>query len=257
MIHERNDTSTHADTSVVAIAGHTGFIGQIVVSELNKAGINYFKIPSFRSLTAEEINLQAPAGRIALINCSGSTPQRKSEINHGIYINNTESLKKLVSAFDQRIDSFLQMSTAHLNSPELLSLYTEAKKDSEDYLIEAASKNSFMGINLRLPTIWSTKQMKVGSLLDDITSMKFKDIRSLIRTPEALIHVATEMSVGIQIRRYLAKEFDRMGFDNSNSWFGNILRLADILDSEEDSLTLIENDLRQTFHHWRVVKFNS
>lgn len=241
----------------MAIAGHTGFIGQIVVNELNKADIEYHKIPSFRSLTAEEINLRIPAGRVALINCSGSTPQKNSEMNRDIYMNNTESLKKLVGAFAQRMDSVLHMSSAHLNSPELLTMYTEAKKHSEEYLIQAASKYSFKGINLRLPTIWSSKQMKVDSLLDDITAINLNDSRSLIRTPEALIHVAPEMSIGIQVKRFLNSEIDRVGFDSSNSWFGSIVRLIDLLKTEEDSLTCVENELRRIFDDWRLKKFNS
>jgi hypothetical protein len=257
VIHERNDTSTHTDSLVVAIAGHTGFIGQIVVNELNKAGIDYYKIPSFRSLSAEEINLRTPVGRVALINCSGSTLQKNPAINRDIYIDNTETLKKLVGAFAQRMDSVLHMSTAHLNSPELVTMYTEAKKDSEEYLIEAASKYSFKGINLRLPTIWSSKQMKVDSLLDDITAINLNDLRSLIRSPEALIHVAPEMSLGIQVKRFLSSEVDIVGFDNSNSWFGSIIRLIDLLNTKEDSLTYIENELRRIFVEWRVVKFNS
>lgn len=257
MIHDSNDTSTNTDSLVVAIAGHTGFIGQIVVNELDKAGIEHYKIPSFRSLTAEEINLRTPAGRVALINCSGSTLQKNSEMNRDIYMNNTESLKKLVGAFAQRMDSALHMSTVHLNSPELVTMYTEAKKDSEEYLIEAASKYSFIGINLRLPTIWSSKQMKVDSLLDDITAMNLNDMMSLIRTPEALIHVAPETSMGILVKRFLGDEMDRVGFDNSNSWFGSLARLIDLLNREVDSHTFIENELRRIFNDWWVVKFNS
>lgn len=241
----------------MAIAGHTGFVGQIVVNQLNKAGIKYYKIPSFRYLNSEEISLQTPAGKISLINCSGSTLQKNSELNRDIYINNTESLKKLVGAFAERVDSVLHMSTAHLNDPQLTTLYTEAKKDAEEYLMAAASKYSFKGVNLRLPTIWSSRLMKFDSLLDDITVINFKEMKGLIRNPEALIQVAPEKSLEVQVQRFLLGEIDRVGFDDSNSWTGSIAGLIDVLSAGEDPYPSIENELRRILNVWRLARFHS
>ena len=245
------------DSLVVVIAGHAGYIGRLVINYLNHARLEHHTIPSFRDLTPGEIDSGTPEGKVILINCSGSTLRQDPQLNHNVYLNNTESLRKLIEAFADRLDSVLHMSTTHLDSPEILNSYTNSKKYSESYLNEMAAKYSFAAVNLRLPTIWSSKFLKKDSLLSDITTTNFEELNRLIRFPEAIVQIATQESMGIQVARFLGKEVDKVGFDDSNSWTGNIGGLINLLISGEEPSSTTEIELKRIFLHWKSQKINS
>ncbi len=241
---------------VVAIAGHTGYIGTIVVNHLNDTGIKYFNLPRFHDLTPEEIDLVTPKGKVVLINCSGSTPRQDHSANRDIYVNNIKSIEKLTSAFASRFHSILHMSTTHLNSPEIRTEYTNAKKDSEDYLNQMASKYSFEVVNLRLPTIWSQACLKNESLLHDITANSLEGTTNLIRSPHAVVHIAPEETIGFQIKHFLGHNREKIVYDQSNSWAGSIMQLIDLLKSENSSSSYIENELKRIYNFWRSRRVN-
>lgn len=256
MIHEGNGTGSNTDSLVVAVAGHRGYIGKIVVNQLSDRGAQFCKIPSFRDLSSEEINRETPKGRVVLINCTGSTLRRNQDIHHDIYADNVISLEKLILAFANRMHSVLHMSTTHLNSPELDNEYTRAKKESEEYLNQTASKYSFEAVNLRLPTIWSYHYLKEESLLNDITSIDIEESINLIRFPKAIVHIAPEKSIGIQVGRFLNGDREKVGYDDLNSWTGDITQLIDLLKTREATNSNIENEIKQIYNNWRFQKFN-
>lgn len=224
---------------------------------MNNTGTKYYKIPGFRCLTSEEIDLATPNGKVILINCSGNTPRQDQAANRDIYVNNVKSIEKLTSAFANRMHSVLHMSTSHLNFPEIRTEYTNAKKDSEDYLNQMASKHSFEVVNLRLPTIWSNKYLKDESLLHDITTAGLEGVMNLIRSPEAIIHIALEESIGIQIRHFLERNSEKADYDHSNSWTGSITQLINLLQTENLSSSYIENELKRTYKYWRTGRPSS
>jgi len=226
------------------------------VNQLSIRGIQFYKIPSFRGLSSEEIDRETPKGKVVLINCTGSTLRQDQDIHHDIYINNVSSLEKLILAFANRIHSVLHMSTTHLNSPELENEYTRAKKECEEYLNQTASKYSFEGVNLRLPTIWSNEYLKDGSLLDDITYIDLEESINLIRFPKAIVHIAPEQSIGIQIEHFLRGDREKVCYSDLNSWTGNITQLIDLLKTEEVANSNTENELKQIYKNWRLQKFN-
>jgi len=257
VIHKGNGTGNNTDSLVLAVAGHRGYIGRIVINQLDRRGIKYYKIPSFHDLQPEKIERETPEGRVVLVNCAGSTLRQDQSVHHNIYINNVGSLEKLICAFANRLHSVLHMSTTHLNSPELDNEYTRAKKDSEEYLNETASRYSFEGVNLRLPTIWSIKYLKDRSLLHDIASNDLEESIGLVRFPAAIVHIAPEMSIGIQIERFLNGEREKIGYDNLNSWTGNVVQLIDLLRTRASSSSNTENELKKIYEHWRLQTFNS
>lgn len=240
----------------MAIAGHTGYIGRIVVNHLNKIGIKHYKIPRFQDLTAKEIDLETPKGKVVLINCSGSTPRWDPGTNRDLYINNVESVEKLISAFASRIHSMLHMSTAHLNFPDIQNDYTNAKKNAEDYLNQMASKYSFKVVILRLPTIWSQEYIKDESLLHDITASRIESAKDLIRSPETVVHIAPEETIGIHIKNFLELGKEKAVFDHSNSWTGSIAQLINLLQSDFDSSLYSENELKRIYNYWMSQKVN-
>lgn len=256
MRHDDNDTGNQTDSLVVAIAGHTGYIGGIVLNQLDKIGTKYYKIPCFRNITAEEINLAAPKGKIVLINCSGSTPRQDQGANRDIYVNNVKSLEKLVSAFANRTYSILHMSTTHLNSQEILTEYANAKKDAEEYLNQMSSQYSFEAVNLRLPTIWSTEYIKEESLLHDITATSLEKVKKLIRSPQAIAQIASEETIGIQIKHFLENNGEKIGYDQSNSWTGSITQLIKLLKSENDSHLYSQSELKRIYNYWKPQRGN-
>lgn len=256
MIHKNNNTSNFIDSSVIAIAGHTGYVGKIVVNELSVAQIEHYKIPPFRNLTAEKINQETPAGKIMLINCTGRTLRQNVEDNFKIYQDNTESLMKLIEAFANRLHAVLHMSTNHLNASELVTEYAYAKKDSEEYLIKMASNYSFKAINLRLPTIWSAEYIKEGSLLDDISVTDIQNLNNQIRFPDSMVQISTDKRLGIEVKQFLSGEFDKVGFDNFNSWTGNVEQLIKLLRTEDNSGSNSIDELKQIFDHWRLYKLS-
>jgi len=257
VIHESNTTGNHTDSLVVAIAGHSGYIGKIVVNELSNRGIQFYKIPSFRGLSSEEIDRETPKGKVVLINCAGSTLRQGQDIHHDIYVNNVRSLEKLILAFANRIHSVLHMSTTHLDSPVLENAYTRAKKECEEYLNQTASEYSFEAVNLRLPTIWSNEYLKDESLLHDITHIDLEESINLIRFPKAIVHIAPEKSIGIQIEHFLSGAREKVGYSDLNSWIGNVTQLIHLLKTEEVANSNIENELKQIYKNWRLQKFNS
>lgn len=256
MIHEGNGTGNNTDSLVVAVAGHRGYIGKIVVNQLSDRGTQFYKIPSFRDLSSEEIHRETPKGRVVLINCAGSTLGRDQDILHDIYVDNVRSLEKLILAFTNRIHSVLHMSTTHLNSPELDNEYTRTKRESEEYLNQMASKYSFEAVNLRLPTIWSNEYLKEESLLNDITSIDLEESINLIRFPKAIVNIAPEKSIGIQVGHFLKGDREKVGYDDLNSWTGDITQLIDLLKTREAANSNTENELKQIYKNWRLQKFN-
>jgi len=256
VIHKGNGTGNNTDSLVLAVAGHRGYIGKIVANQLSKRDIEFYKIPSFRNLSSEEIDRETPKGRVVLINCAGSTLLQDQDMNRDIYVDNVRSLEKLILAFANRMHSVLHMSTIHLDSPELDNVYTRAKKECEEHLNQTASKYSFEGVNFRLPTIWSSEYLKVESLLHDITSTDLEESINLIRFPKAIVHIAPETSVGVQIEHFLKGDREKVGYDDVNSWTGNITQLIDLLKNGEVANSSTENELKQIYKNWRLQKFN-
>ena len=226
------------------------------MNQLSNRGIEFYKIPSFRDLSSEEIDRETPKGKVVLINCAGSTLRQDQDIHDDIYVNNVRSLEKLILAFANRMHLVLHMSTTNLNSPELDNGYTRAKKKSEEYLNQTAFKYLFKAINLRLPTIWSNAYLKDKSLLDDITSIDLEESMSMIRFPKAIVHIAPEKSIGIQIDHFLKGDTEKLGYDDLNSWTGNITQLIDLLKTEEAVNSNIENEIKQIYKKWRIQKIN-
>jgi hypothetical protein len=257
MTHGGKNTGSYGDSLVTAIAGHSGYIGKILRNSLDNAALSYCKIPSFRYLSVEEIDLAVPEGKVVLINASGSTPKLESRKSEDIYSNNVESVKKLINALKNRLHSVLHMSTTHLDFPEYSSAYVNAKREAEEYLSQMAFKFSFEIVNLRLPTIWSKQFLKRRSLLDDITSPYSEELETLLRFPKANIHVAPENSFEIQIRHFLSGSSKKIGFDSSNSWTGNVMQLVDLLEAGVKSRSSTENELKQIFQHWKLEKLDS
>ena len=256
MIHDANGTGSNTDSLVVAIAGHTGYIGKIVMNQLSNRGIQFYKIPSFRDLSSEEIDGEIAKGRVVLINCAGRTLRHDQDIRHDIYEDNVRSLEKLIFAFANRMHSVLHMSTAHLNSPELDNEYTRAKKESEEHLNQMALKYSFEGVNFRLPTIWSSEYLKAKSLLDDITSINLEESINLVRSPKATVQIAPEKSLGVQIELFLKGERRRVAYDDLDSWTGNVTQLINLIKSGEAASSSIENELQRIYKSWKLQKFN-
>jgi hypothetical protein len=257
MIHEGNITGTDEDSYVVAVSGHAGFVGSIIALELKNRGINYYKIPSYRELSPKELDSLAPKGKIVLINCSGSTPKRDLELNRDIFKNNVEGLEKLINAFGNRLHSVLHMSTMHLNFPEKVTEYTKAKLYAEEYLNQQSAERSFIGLNLRLPTVWSSHQLKEESLLDDITNINVEEMMSTIRSPDSIVQIAPGKSLGIQVLQFLGNDLRKIGFNESNCWIGEINQLIELLETKNSSVSWVENDLKQIFQHWRLRRLKT
>ena len=241
---------------MVAIAGHSGYIGKIVINDLVNKGIRFYKIPSFRDLSSEEIDKDTPAGKVVLINCAGSTLRQDQDRSHDVYVNNLGSIEKLILAYANRLHSLLHMSTTHLNSLEHDNEYTMAKNDCERFLNHSASNFSFQGVSLRLPTIWSNKYLKENSLLDDIVSVDIEKTISLIRSPNAIVHIASENSIGIQVGHFLKGQINELGYSELNSWKGKVSQLIELLKADDVAISSIEKELKLIYKNWQLRKFN-
>jgi hypothetical protein len=257
MIHKTNITANPTDSTVIAVAGHNGFIGQIVSKKLAKAKIEFYRIPSFRELTTEEINHSVPPGKIILINCTGKTPRPNSDLDTSVFLDNIESLKNLVNAFAGRLTSILHMSTSHLNSLEIRTDYASSKESAEKYLEEISEENGFEGIILRLPTIWSVDNLKDDSLLSDLKATDIQNVNGLIRDSTGIVKIASERSLGIEVIKFLNRDIKNLGFDNFNSWEGTIGDLIEQLGTSKVQEYSVLDELKDIYNHWRTLEVNS
>jgi hypothetical protein len=257
MIHKTNITANPTDSTVIAVAGHNGFIGQIVSKKLTEARIEFHRIPGFRELTTEEINDSVPPGKILLINCTGKTPKLDSVLNNNVFIDNTESLKNLVNAFAGRLASILQMSTSHLDSLEIRTDYARSKESAERYLKEISEENGVEGIILRLPTIWSTTNLKDESLLSDLKDTDIQNLNGLIRDSTGIVKIAPERSLGIEVIKFLNRDIKNLGFDSVNSWEGTVGELIEHLGTNRSPKYSVLEELKNIYDHWRTLAVNS
>lgn len=224
---------------------------------LTEARIEFHRVPGFRELTTEEINDSVPPGKILLINCTGKTPKLDSVLNNNVFIDNTESLKNLVNAFAGRLTSILHMSTSHLNSLEIRTDYAISKESAERYLKEISEENGFDGIILRLPTIWSVDNLKEDSLLSDLKATDIQNVKGVIRDSTGIVKIAPERSLGIEVIKFLNRDFKTLGFDNLNSWEGTVGDLIELLGTNRIQEYSVLDELKDIYNHWRTLEVNS
>lgn len=243
MLHELHTTSVSRNSSLVAIAGADGYIGQILCHELQLAGIVYFKIPNFRKLSPSSIAEQTPPARLMLINCSGTPPGRK-EISFEVMLeDNVQSLEKLIAAYKSRLDAVLQISTSLLNNVTRHSIYTDSKQLAERYLENSSLRYGFSIHVLRLPTIWSYVLLKENSLLSEIVrSLPRKDF-SNFQQLDSQIQIAGQRSFGVEIIKYIKGESLDIKFDKYNSWSGDVKSLLRMLSQNYVEGVGAENNL--------------
>lgn len=227
--HEGNHTLDWLKKTTVAVAAPEGLIGSIICELLEDEGINFFEIPPFRKLSSGEICASIPPGPVVLINCSGRTGSREDPSLPLFMLDNVATLEKLLNAFRGNLVTLFHFSTWLVESPSSESSYVQSKLQAEKLLIAHQKQFGFSAKIIRLPTIWSSKSLKAGSLLQGLVSSFTLGEPLSLSNPSALCQIASDISLKRFFEDLLKQGGETVFHEMKTSWRGEAQEISRIL----------------------------
>jgi hypothetical protein len=248
-----NHNSNLGGNGIIVVAGSNGYVGQVLCGELRSSRIEHFRLPPFRTMSSTDISKATPPGLITLINCAGKTPSPIAADNTNFAKENIDSLERLLNAYKSRLNSVIHFSTAHLNILEEESEYFKSKMRSELLILELQKEIQFEANILRLPSLWSRRAIKKGSLLHDIVLSDFS-LRSLqVRNPKIKISVTTDSHLSCLVHQILNGMKVHRDFNFDYSWNGELVEFLDLvlLSKSSRELPVIIREIRDLINFLR------
>lgn len=224
-----NHNSNLGGNGIIVVAGSNGYVGQVLCGELRSSRVEHFQLPPFRTMSSTDISKATPPGFITLINCAGKTPSPNAADNTNFAKENMDSLERLLNAYKSRLNSVIHFSTAHLNILELESNYFKSKVGSELLILEHQKEIQFEANILRLPSLWSRRALKKGSLLHDIVLSDFSLRNLQVRNPKIKISVTTDFQLSCLVNQILKGMKVHRDFNFDNSWNGELDEFLDLI----------------------------
>jgi hypothetical protein len=252
----QNTLKALINTRVVVVAPQ-GFVGSIICELLIEADIDFVEISNFRDASSAEISRLAPSGSIWLINCAGTTDTNEIPSSFAFQRDNVKSLEKLLLAFENRLTRVFHFSSWLVETSDINNPYIESKRDAE-VLIENNQKIfNFDTKIIRLPTIWSLKKLKKGSLLEDLVyASKIKQTLHL-NNPAALCRIVSEESFKRFFLNLLVEETKSRILHVEESWHGEVSEISNLLQTSVPKEILLGNSeleaLSEIFNYWLSV----
>jgi UDP-glucose 4-epimerase len=254
--HVKESTQLGGQFPRILLTGATGFLGSILLINLEKLGFEIYSIPRLDEFSIGQTNA-VPSGRdLVLINCMGVTSGEKSYTVEQYMQGNVNSLHLVFDQLGTQIKKFVHCST-WLTEGNEESDYTVSKIQAEEVVTEAARSYGFEVVILRLPTIWSKKKYKKTSLIHDLFKFEFAFSEFEPKNRNAEIHIGTEeFFVGCVMNSILSK-FSSDWSRNSEVWHGTVGLLIEELSLYESqggnhNNHVIEK-LSQIIKHWRMA----
>lgn len=252
--HIKESTQLGGQFPRILLTGATGFLGSILLINLEKLGFEVYSIPRLDEFPVSQTN-SVPSGRdLVLINCMGVTSGEKPYTALQYMQGNVNSLHLVFNQFGTQIKKFVHCST-WLTEGTKESDYTVSKIKAEEVVKEAARYYGFEVVNLRLPTIWSNKKYKKNSLIHDLFKFAFAFSEFEPKNRNAEIHIGTEEFFVDCVMNSIFSKFSLDLSWNSEVWHGTVGHLIQELSLYESqggnhNNHVIEK-LSQIIKHWR------
>jgi hypothetical protein len=255
--HDAQSTNSAAELPVVFIAGATGFLGSILLSNLVDLGFEVHGLTRQKDFSREQKDRSFTHRDMVLINCMGITPGSAHYTSDEYDEGNVKPLNLIFDRYGTQIKKFVHCST-WLTELSEKDDYAYSKAKAEKLVTEASADYGFDKVILRLPTIWSKKKYKHPSLLYDLFCFEGAISEFQPKNSGAKVEIGTEEFF---VKSVVESILSNSGLDKSidnEKWQGTVEDLIANLSqfTDENQCGHVISRFSQILKHWKVVTGN-
>ncbi len=255
--HDAESTNSGAELPVVFIAGATGFLGSILLSNLVELGFEVHGLTRRKDSRRKQNDGLFTHREMVLINCMGITPGSAHYTSDEYDEANVKSLNLIFDRYGTQIKKFVHCST-WLTELSEKDDYAYSKAKAEKLVTEASALYAFDKVILRLPTIWSKKRYKQPSLLYDLFCFGGAISEFQPKNSGAKVQIGTEeFFVKSVVESILSNSRIDKSIGNEK-WQGTVKDLiADLSEfTDENQPGHVISRFSEILKHWKVVTGN-
>ena len=256
MTHSNDSSNPKGEFPRIMLAGATGFLGSILLSNLEELGLAVNCLPRIPD-SGKDHNQDIQSDReIIFVNCIGVTPGESPKTVEEYEMSNVRPLNRIFDIYGDKIKKFVHCSTWLTEEGEK-NAYVSSKISAENLVNKATEFYGFESAVLNLPTIWSKKKYKNPSLLHDLCSSNIAITKFQPKNPHSKVKIGTEEFFINAVLESLSSELRSEGLASTETWEGKTndlilgLALTQSLDAAHTNHTLYK--LSQIINFWKSV----
>lgn len=238
------------------LAGATGFLGSILLSNLEELGLAVNCLPRIPDSGKDRNQYIQSDREIIFVNCIGVTPGESPKTVEEYETSNVRPLNRIFDTYGDKIKKFVHCSTWLTEEGEK-NAYISSKISAENLVNKATEFYGFESAVLNLPTIWSKKKYKNPSLLHDLYSSNIAISKFQPKSPHSKVKIGTEEFFINAVLESVSSELRLEGLASTETWEGKTnelilgLGLTQSLDAAHTNHTLYK--LLQIINFWKSV----
>ena len=238
------------------LAGATGFLGSILLSNLEELGLAVNCLPRIPDSGKDRNQYIQSDREIIFVNCIGVTPGESPKTVEEYEMSNVRPLNRIFDTYGDKIKKFVHCSTWLTEEGEK-NAYISSKISAENLVNKATEFYGFESAVLNLPTIWSKKKYKNPSLLHDLYSSNIAISKFQPKSPHSKVKIGTEEFFINAVLESVSSELRLEGLASTETWEGKTnelilgLGLTQSLDAAHTNHTLYK--LLQIINFWKSV----
>ena len=238
------------------LAGATGFLGSILLSNLEELGLAVNCLPRIPDSGKDRNQYIQSDREIIFVNCIGVTPGESPKTVEEYETSNVRPLNRIFDTYGDKIKKFVHCSTWLTEEGEK-NAYISSKISAENLVNKATEFYGFESAVLNLPTIWSKKKYKNPSLLHDLYSSNIAISKFQPKSPHSKVKIGTEEFFINAVLESVSSELRLEGLASTETWEGKTnelilgLGLTQSLDAAHTNHTLYK--LLQVINFWKSV----
>jgi nucleoside-diphosphate-sugar epimerase len=256
MTHSNDSSNPKGEFPRIMLAGATGFLGSILLSNLEELGLAVNCLPRIPDSGKDRNQYIQSDREIIFVNCIGVTPGESPKTVEEYETSNVRPLNRIFDTYGDKIKKFVHCSTWLTEEGEK-NAYISSKISAENLVNKATEFYGFESAVLNLPTIWSKKKYKNPSLLHDLYSSNIAISKFQPKSPHSKVKIGTEEFFINAVLESVSSELRLEGLASTETWEGKTnelilgLGLTQSLDAAHTNHTLYK--LLQIINFWKSV----